>query len=385
MASVAAPVTRAAWLLLSLWHVQCGAPSDSDGAGRAALWGEASGGLVFVQARGAGSDLLRARLADGALRAVTHTPEREELWPVWSDAAGLLVFETRRAGPSSGHRLVVWDPDTDQQRPLTASPASHESWASWAPAGDVVAFSFSVRLGDLRLAGLATATASTGTRRVLKWTPLADRFLRAAWAPSGDHLVVQRRRSGTPLTDLWLLPREGPARPLVVDERWHDVKARYTHDGAWIVFTRRPSRDGPGDVVRVHPDGSDLGLLASRPDSDDHTATPSPRRNEIAFVSDRDGSADIFLADLDGGGVRNLTRSPDVDETAPHWAPDGERIAVAATPPDAGSHSSTAPGSTRDDPPRASFEGARIVVIDREGRTLFQVPGYSPDWMPPWR
>ncbi len=378
-----APGGRAAWLLLLLWQMQCGAP-DHEGGKYALVSGEASDGLVFVQARAGGSEVLRARLADAALRTVTHTPKREEMWPVWSEAAGLLVIETRRAGLGGGHRLVVLDPASGRERPLTSSRASHEAWATWAPAGNRVAFSFSLRLGELRMAGLATATASAGTRHVLSWTPFAERFLRPAWAASGDHLVVQRHRPGTPFTDLWVLPLEGSPRSLVVDAQWHDVKPRYTRDGAWVVFTRRPSVEGPGDVVRVRPDGSDLEVIASLPDSDDHTATPSPARDEIAFVSDRDGSADVFLADLDGGSVRNLTRSPDVDETTPHWAPDGERLAVAATPRNAASPS-PARHSTRNEALRASFEGARIAVIDREGRHLFEVPGYSPDWMPPWR
>jgi Tol biopolymer transport system component len=383
MAYVIGPGARAVSLLLSLWLVQCGAPVDDGGVEHASVRGGASEGLVFLQIRAGSAELLRARLADGAVREVTNTPEREEMWPYWSDTAGLVVIETRRGAPSNGHQLVVWDPDTDLERSLVSSPASHETWASWAPAGDVVAFSFSVGLGGLRAAGLATATASTGVRRVLEWTALGDRFVRPAWVPSGKNIVVQRRRSGTPNTDLWVVAREaGPARPLVIDERWHDMKASYSQDGAWIVFTRRPSQNGPGDIVRVRADGSQLGRIASLPDSDDHTAAPSPVRDEIAFVSDRDGSQDVFLADLDGGGVRNLTRSPDVDEIVPRWAPNGERIVVTAVPAALGA---TAAGYTRDEEMRATREAARIFVIDRDGQILFQSPGYSPDWMPPWR
>ena len=28
---------------------------------------------------------------------------------------------------------------------------------------------------------------------------------------------------------------------------------------------------------------------------------------------------------------------------------------------------------------------ARVVVLDREGRALFEAPGMMPDWMPAWR
>ena len=141
--------------------------------------------------------------------------------------------------------------------------------------------------------------------------------------------------------------------------------------------------DGDIDLAVTNAAGDSVSLfLQTRPGS--FVADP---RGPVTTDADDPFFSEprvVLLADLDGGSVRNLTRSPDVDETAPHWAPDGERLAVAATPRNAASASS-AHHSTRDEALRASFEGARIAVIDREGRHLFQVPGYSPDWMPPWR
>ena len=59
-----------------------------------------------------------------------------------------------------------------------------------------------------------------------------------------------------------------------------------------------------------------------------HSARPSPTRDEIAFVSDRDGSSDVFLADLDGSAQRSLQHTPDHNELAPRWSPDGEFVVV---------------------------------------------------------
>ena len=65
---------------------------------------------------------------------------------------------------------------------------------------------------------------------------------------------------------------------------------------------------------------------------DQHSARPSPLRDELVFSSDRagNGSHDLFLADLAGGGIRALRESPEQDEYAPRWSPDGERIAAVA-------------------------------------------------------
>jgi Tol biopolymer transport system component/serine/threonine protein kinase len=52
----------------------------------------------------------------------------------------------------------------------------------------------------------------------------------------------------------------------------------------------------------------------------------SPDGTQIVFVSDRSGSAELYVMNLDGSGLRNLT-SDAAHETSPAWSPDGQRIA----------------------------------------------------------
>jgi beta-N-acetylhexosaminidase len=54
---------------------------------------------------------------------------------------------------------------------------------------------------------------------------------------------------------------------------------------------------------------------------------------QISFTSTQDGNgvrSDIYLANLDGGNLDNLTRSASIDERVPAWSPDGSRVAFAA-------------------------------------------------------
>ena len=46
---------------------------------------------------------------------------------------------------------------------------------------------------------------------------------------------------------------------------------------------------------------------------------------QIAFTSSRDGNAEIYVMNADGGKPRNLTNHPDGDAN-PAWSPDGKRI-----------------------------------------------------------
>ena len=137
-----------------------------------------------------------------------------------------------------------------------------------------------------------------------------------------------------------------------------------------MLFTRRPAGGGPADVASVDLLGGDLRIHASSEGTDDHSATPSPRRDELALVSDRDGNDEIYLCAAARGPARRPTDTPEWDEGAPHWSPDGELLVVTATP------------SERSQ--RSRLEDSRAGVLDRSGKLVFEAEGLMPDWMPAW-
>jgi Tol biopolymer transport system component len=67
------------------------------------------------------------------------------------------------------------------------------------------------------------------------------------------------------------------------------------------------------------------------------SVTPSPTSpapespaGQIAFSSDRDGNAKIYLVNADGTGLKRLTDGPGED-IYPAWSPDGTKIAFASS------------------------------------------------------
>jgi TolB protein len=75
--------------------------------------------------------------------------------------------------------------------------------------------------------------------------------------------------------------------------------------------------------------------------------TPLRFSGMLAFVSERDGPSNIYVANLDGTGIVNLS-APNADETDPAWSPDGQRIAfVRGSNWDTNIHIMNADGTNR--------------------------------------
>jgi Tol biopolymer transport system component len=79
----------------------------------------------------------------------------------------------------------------------------------------------------------------------------------------------------------------------------------------------------------MDPDGSSQTNLTKNlaPDFD---ATVSPDGKKIAFRSDRNNNADIYVMNRDGTGQTRLTTDPAFDFD-PTWSPDGTAIAFSST------------------------------------------------------
>ena len=91
---------------------------------------------------------------------------------------------------------------------------------------------------------------------------------------------------------------------------------------------------------------------------------------QIAFASNRSGSVEIWLMNLDGSGLKRIT---DIEEGAcqPRWSPDGTRL-VFISP--CVRHLN-------------SYPGANLFLINADGSDLIPLPSapggdYDPSWSP---
>src|SRR5262245_5706084 len=71
-------------------------------------------------------------------------------------------------------------------------------------------------------------------------------------------------------------------------------------------------RTGDTEVFIAGPTTGDMFNVTRSPRSEDRYPCWSPDAKSICFMSDREGTTNLWVCDVDGTNVRRLNRTPDV-------------------------------------------------------------------------
>ena len=239
---------------------------------------------------------------------------------------GRLAFTASVEGAPN---IYLVNGDGSDQRPLTRSERLETS-PSWSPDGKSVAFFSRARSGgdvELRIVDVASGATViiSGDGREKGPNP-------PVWSGDGRRLAYigldTRGRS-----EVWVVNRDGTGLREVSSKFEARGKAdvSISPDGRRIVYVA--GLRGPFHIVVTDLESSETRNLTEGVNAMHESPRFSPDGRRIVFASTRDDEmltrSDVFVMNVDGTGVRNLSRHPNEDFN-PHWTRDGRRVVFAS-------------------------------------------------------
>ena len=126
-------------------------------------------------------------------------------------------------------------------------------------------------------------------------------------------------------------------RPMTIDDLITAIRVsepRISPDGRQVMFTRTTTALDRGrrnaDIWSVPADGSAPSNELIGGDKTENSPRFTPDGRHIAFISNRDGAAQVYLADAGGGGVKQVTKVSGGVQPPLVMSPDGKRVAFVS-------------------------------------------------------
>jgi Tol biopolymer transport system component len=306
----------------------------------------------------------------------------DDMSPAWSPDGESIAFIRLSSGPEASVMIIPSSGGHERKLASVAVNLLHRdtTTVSWAPDGNWIA---TTDVNFSSLYRLILISVETGRKQNLNYEPSKfDSDAEPSFSSDGRYLAFTRY-IGPVVGDIFMLElphQEGErveARQLTHWNRWSGSPV-WSTDGQEILFIRRESGTASGiwRIAAFHNadarlvkgvgegsrsfafsrasnrivysnGGSDMNIWRIRLDSTfsgptpNHSTEPtrliastrgdyqpelSPDGRLIAFSSDRSGDSEIWLANSDGSGERQLTRFHAAISAGPHWSPIGKEI-----------------------------------------------------------
>lgn len=156
-------------------------------------------------------------------------------------------------------------------------------------------------------------------------------------SPDGTKVAFVSDRDGVP--QIYLMPTSGNNPTRLTTDGCLSQTPSWSPDGR-ALYWERQCAGGKFTIMRAnlaYTDDGQFGAIAQLANvkeltdqaSDNRFPRVSPDGSKVAFTSYRDGNAEIYTMDANGGSVTRLTSSPAEDEAAA-WRADGRQIAFGS-------------------------------------------------------
>ena len=150
-----------------------------------------------------------------------------------------------------------------------------------------------------------------------------------AWSPDGRQVAYVRLDGER--NSLHVMNVDGTADRRLTPPTQSPIHPAWMPDGRSILYCTNddldPPRKNAAEIYRIDLVSGKIATVISG--GVNTFPVPSPDGRSIAFRKMLDVNSEVFVANIDGSNVTNLTDHP-AFEGWPAWSPDGKRIAFAA-------------------------------------------------------
>jgi TolB protein len=190
---------------------------------------------------------------------------------------------------------------------------------NWSPDGRSIAYS-SYRTGvpDILISNIYAGTMENPTKGV------GQNFL-PVFSPDGTRIAFMSTRDGN--SEIYVMNRDGSDLRRLTNNPAIDSTPTFSPTGTQIAFTSE--RTGTPQVYTINVDGSGMRRISSESYADRATWSPAPF-NEIAFAARTGPGFDIKILNIASGETRQITFGEGTNES-PAWAPNGRHLAFMST------------------------------------------------------
>ena len=326
---------------------------------RDAIAARAERGLDPGELRGRWAGVVAIGLACAPLTLSTFSPVREPLqdWTVNPGSDNTEIWTMAVDGSNQTRVLPALGDGVDYSLPVWSPDGKRIAYTAWTNNGGVAQ---NIRNEDQTAAIWTMAADGSDRRLVVDGATEDGQDWIAAWSPDGKWIAYSRglNHPTTPVpqaeanappgqlgppgaahgSSIWIVPAEGGAPERLTPDDVDAVLGSWSPDGGQLAFT--VATGGLGDVhVATFLPRTDL--LKPPQFLDDHAIAAdaandwgpawSPDGSRIAFVSDRSGNDEVWVASTgaDPGGLVQLTDNA-AGDWVPAFSPDGSRIAFVS-------------------------------------------------------
>jgi Tol biopolymer transport system component len=328
--------------------------------------------LAFVRTTEARSALMVIPSAGGEEREVrvlqgiewkADPTELSSPGPVWSRDGKDLVVSYQAEGEPGTPLYMTPVADGSQLRRITNPGVGEiDQYPRLSPDGRWLAF---VRQYTHSAADVFAEPANGGEARRVSSERTDIRGL--SWMPDSRRLVFSANRIGA--YQLWCIAISGGEPKLIPTAGDSATEPSVSPDGSWLAYRASSLNANIWRAETAGDAASPKKLISSS--RQNHSAQYSPDGRKIAFISDRSGAWEVWIANADGSAPSQLTNFQGPMVGTPHWSPDGRWIAFDARPE---GHSAVYVISSSGGEPRLlnrnSFE-EKMPAWSRDGRWLY--------------